>query len=66
MTARSIAVGDNINDADMLRVFEFYAMEDSVAARQGLASHTVASVTRLIERELDTNYTVDCYGTTGK
>ena len=61
-----IAVGDNINDADMLRAFKSYAMEDSVAARQGLALHTVASVTRLIEQELDTNYTVDCYGTTGK
>lgn len=47
-----IAVGDNINDADMLRAFRSYAMESGVEAAKALADHTVSGVTELIRREL--------------
>ena len=47
-----IAVGDNINDGDMLRAFRSYAMESGVEAAKALADHTTPSVTELIRREL--------------
>lgn len=47
-----IAVGDNINDADMLREFRSYAMESGAEAIKKLATYTTEGVTELIRREL--------------
>ena len=47
-----IAVGDNINDLDMLKAFRSYAMENGVEAVKRVAGETVTSVTELILREL--------------
>lgn len=47
-----IAVGDNINDLDMIRAFPSYAMENGVEEVRCAAGQTVASVTELILREL--------------
>ena len=46
-----IAVGDNINDADMLREFHSYAMESGVEEMKALADGIVADVTEIFERE---------------
>jgi hydroxymethylpyrimidine pyrophosphatase-like HAD family hydrolase len=46
-----IAVGDNINDADMLREFRSYAMESGVEEVKALADGIVADVTEIFERE---------------
>ncbi len=48
-----IAVGDNINDTDMIAAFRSYAMENGVECIKQLATHITPSVTRLIERELE-------------
>lgn len=47
-----IAVGDNVNDSDMIREFRSYAMESGVDAIKLLADFTTPGVTELIEREL--------------
>ena len=46
-----IAVGDNINDADMLREFRSYAMENGVDEMKALADGVVRDVTEVFERE---------------
>jgi len=47
-----IAVGDNINDSDMIREFRSYAMENGVDAIKKLADYVTPGITELIEREL--------------
>ena len=47
-----IAVGDNINDIDMIRAFRSYAMENGVPEIKALANATVADVTELLKQEL--------------
>ncbi len=48
-----IAVGDNLNDLDMLMAFRSYAMENGVEEVKRVAGQTVTSVTELILRELE-------------
>lgn len=48
-----IAVGDNLNDLDMLKAFRSYAMENGVEEAKRVATDTVKSVTELILRELE-------------
>ncbi|MBQ5592579.1 MAG: HAD-IIB family hydrolase [Clostridia bacterium] len=47
-----IAVGDNINDRDMIAEFRSYAMETGVEEIKALADFIVPEVTDLIEKEL--------------
>lgn len=47
-----IAVGDNINDRDMIAEFRSYAMENGVDEIKKLADFTTESITDLIEKEL--------------
>lgn len=47
-----IAVGDNINDADMLREFRSYAMASGVESVQSLADGIVTDVSEVIDLEL--------------
>ena len=47
-----IAVGDNLNDMDMLKAFRSYAMENGVPEVKAVAKATVKTVTELIYREL--------------
>ena len=47
-----IAVGDNVNDMDMIRAFRSYAMANGVAAVKELADGIVEDVADLLEREL--------------
>ena len=47
-----IAVGDNVNDTDMIRDFYSYAMERGVEAIKDLADHTTETVADLIQKEL--------------
>ncbi len=47
-----IAVGDNINDTDMIRDFYSYAMASGVESIKTLADEITESVIALIEREL--------------
>lgn len=47
-----IAVGDNINDADMIREFRSYAMANGVESIKELADYVVEDVVDLIEKEL--------------
>ena len=47
-----IAVGDNVNDADMIRAFRSYAMENGVQSIKDMATFTTKSVTELIYREI--------------
>ena len=47
-----ITVGDNYNDADMIREFRSYAMDNAVPLLKELADATVPGVTELIYREL--------------
>lgn len=47
-----IAVGDNINDSDMIREFKSYAMENGVDEIKELADYITPGVTELIEKEL--------------
>ena len=47
-----IAVGDNINDTDMIVEFRSYAMENAVDSIKELADFITPSVTALIEKEL--------------
>ncbi len=49
-----IAVGDNINDRDMISEFRSYAMENGVDSIKALADYVISDVTELIEKELDT------------
>lgn len=48
-----IAVGDNLNDGDMLQAFYSYAMEHGHPQAQAMATHTTDSVTTMILRELE-------------
>ena len=47
-----IAVGDNLNDLDMLKAFRSYAMENGVEEVKRVTGRTVGTVTELIYREL--------------
>lgn len=47
-----IAVGDNINDEDMIREFKSYAMENGVEYIKELADYVTAGITELIEKEM--------------
>ena len=47
-----IAVGDNINDAAMIKEFRSYAMNNGINYIKELADYTTESVTELIEKEL--------------
>lgn len=47
-----IAVGDNINDRDMIAEFRSYAMENGVEEIKALADFTIPGITELIEKEL--------------
>ncbi len=47
-----IAVGDNINDSDMIREFKSYAMENGVDAVKKLADYVTPGIAELIEKEL--------------
>jgi HAD superfamily hydrolase (TIGR01484 family) len=47
-----IAVGDNINDAEMIREFYSYAMENAPEQIRSLANCVVSDVTELLEKEL--------------
>ena len=48
-----IAVGDNINDSDMIREFRSYAMANGVDRIKALADFITPGVGELIEKELD-------------
>ena len=48
-----IAVGDNYNDADMLREFRSYAMAHSDEAIRAMANDTVEYVTDLLRKEME-------------
>lgn len=48
-----IAVGDNINDRDMIAEFRSYAMENGVDSIKEIADYITPSVTELILKELD-------------
>ena len=48
-----IAVGDNVNDTDMIRDFYSYAMERGVDSIKKLADATTETVAELIRNELD-------------
>lgn len=47
-----IAVGDNINDTDMIIEFRSYAMENGVESIKELADYVTLGITELIEKEL--------------
>lgn len=47
-----IAVGDNINDLDMIREFRSYAMENGVDSVKETATYITRGITELIEKEL--------------
>lgn len=47
-----IAVGDNVNDSDMIREFRSYAMENGVDSIKALADFITPGVGELIEKEL--------------
>ena len=47
-----ITVGDNINDADMIREFRSYAMANGVDEIKRLADEIVSDVTELLEKEM--------------
>lgn len=47
-----IAVGDNINDKDMIKEFRSYAMENAVPLIKELADYETSGITELIEKEL--------------
>ena len=48
-----ITVGDNTNDADMIREFRSYAMENGVQSIKELADFVTPGVAELIQRELE-------------
>ena len=47
-----IAVGDNVNDRDMIREFNAYAMENGVEEIKTLAGKVTSNVTDMIRKEL--------------
>ena len=47
-----IAVGDNVNDKDMIAEFRSYAMENAVEQIKAIADYITPGVTELIEKEL--------------
>ena len=47
-----IAVGDNVNDRDMIAEFRSYAMENAVDQIKAIADYITPGVTELIEKEL--------------
>ena len=48
-----IAVGDNLNDGDMLQAFYSYAMEHGHPDAKAMAIHTIENVMDMILRELE-------------
>lgn len=50
-----LVVGDNLNDLDMIREFNSYAMENGIKEIKCIAKHITKSVTHLIEDELQTS-----------
>ncbi len=48
-----IAVGDNINDRDMISEFRSYAMANGVESIKKLADYITDSITELIEKEME-------------
>ncbi len=50
-----IAVGDNYNDADMLREFRSYAMAHSDEPIRCMANDIVENVTQLLQKEMEDN-----------
>lgn len=48
-----IAVGDNLNDGDMLKAFYSYAMESGHPDAQAMATHVTPNVTDMIWKELE-------------
>lgn len=48
-----IAVGDNINDRDMIAEFRSYAMANGVDSIKALADYVTEGITELIEKELE-------------
>ena len=48
-----IAVGDNINDEDMIKEFRSYAMENGVDSVKKLADYVTTGITELIEKEME-------------
>lgn len=48
-----IAVGDNINDKDMIAEFKSYAMENGIALIKEMADYITTGITELINKELD-------------
>lgn len=51
-----IAVGDNINDRDMIAEFRSYAMENGVEEIKQLADYVSPGITELIEKEMEYCY----------
>lgn len=47
-----IAVGDNVNDRDMIEQFRSYAMENGVDSIKAIADDITPGITELIEKEL--------------
>ena len=47
-----IAVGDNVNDTDMLREFRSYAMANGVDEIKLLTDATISDITKLFEKEM--------------
>ena len=50
-----IAVGDNVNDRDMIAEFKSYAMENGVDSIKEIADFITPGITELIEKELSIN-----------
>lgn len=48
-----IAVGDNVNDRDMIAEFRSYAMANGVDSIKALADYVTDGITELIEKELE-------------
>ena len=53
-----IAVGDNINDEDMIREFKSYAMENGVDSVKELADYVTPGIAELIEKEMKNKVTI--------
>ena len=47
-----IAVGDNLNDLDMLKEFKSYAMENGVEEAKQAATYLISDITQLIQKEM--------------
>lgn len=54
-----IAVGDNVNDMDMIKAFRSYAMKSGVDSVKKAATFVTEGVTELIEKELESENMID-------